>query len=77
VKLEGNLAVIDVRQQALKKEHPSDKVLDYIRQAPSHTVFEIHVPHMAQPLVEKLEDLGMEVSRNKIETNHYYLVVTK
>ncbi|WP_461183488.1 amino acid decarboxylase [Virgibacillus kimchii] len=77
VKMEGELAIIDVRKQALKKEHPGDKVLEFIDQAHVGIVFEIHVPHKAQPLVEKIEEMGLKVSTNKLEEDHYYLTATK
>jgi len=77
VQMEGKVAVIDVRERALKGEHPGDELIEYIRQAPNDIVFEIHVPHEAKPLVKKLDGIGMNVILNKVTDGHYYLVVTK
>lgn len=75
VELKGNRAIIDVRVQAIAGEHPGRDILKYVKSAPKDIEFEIHVPHGAKPLVKKLEDIGMKVTTNKVNENHYYLVV--
>ncbi|GGM29582.1 hypothetical protein GCM10011351_14600 [Paraliobacillus quinghaiensis] len=74
VKLKGNRAIIDVRVQAAAGEHPGNDILKYVESAPKDIEFEIHVPHEAKPLVKKLEGIGMNVTTNKVDENHYYLI---
>ena len=74
VTLTGNRAIIDVRVQAVAGEHPGHDILKYVKSAPKDIEFEIHVPHEAKPLVKKLEGIGMKVTTNKVDENHYYLI---
>lgn len=75
VTLKGNRATIDVRSQAIAGEHPGHDILEYIKSAPTDIEFEIHVPHVAKPFVKKLEEIGLKVTLNKVNENHYYLIV--
>ncbi|WP_138417769.1 amino acid decarboxylase [Aquibacillus sediminis] len=77
IQLEGKRAIIDVRLQALAGEHPGNDVINYIKKSPSDRDFEIHVPHKANPLLKKLEDIGMNVIRHKVKEDHYYLIITR
>ncbi|WP_240510126.1 amino acid decarboxylase [Virgibacillus profundi] len=77
VELDGKRAIIDVRERILNGEHPRNEIFDYVKQAPLGTVFEIHVPKKAQPLVQGLENLGMNVIRDELEAAHYRLTAIK
>ncbi|WP_062354451.1 DUF2249 domain-containing protein [Bacillus kwashiorkori] len=73
----GDLVKIDVRERALRGEHPGHEVMEYIKQAPNNLTIEVHVPHEPTPLMMKLEMLGYEMSVNKISDEHFCLVVKK
>lgn len=77
VQIKGKVAIIDVREQALRKEHPGNEVLEYIKNAPANLTFEIHVPHEAKPLIKKLESRGMDVQQHKVQKDHYYIIASK
>ena len=77
VKLEGKKAVIDVRERILNGEHPRNEIFDYVKQASIGTIFEIHVPKKAQPLVNGLESFGMNVIVEEKAPAHYKLVAVK
>jgi len=40
VQMSGNLVVIDVRQRALKGEHPGDEVIEYTKKSSNDFIFE-------------------------------------
>ncbi|OZU88965.1 amino acid decarboxylase [Virgibacillus indicus] len=77
VKFEGKKAVIDVRERILNGEHPRNEIFEYVKQASIGTIFEIHVPKRAQPLVNGLESFGLNVIVNEIGPAHYMLVAAK
>ncbi|MFD1038254.1 amino acid decarboxylase [Virgibacillus byunsanensis] len=75
--MEGKRAIIDVRARILNGEHPRNEIFEYIKQAPLGTIFEIHVPHQAQPFVGGLEGMGMNVIIDELEPTHYPLMAVK
>ncbi len=77
VKLEGNKAIIDVRENIKRGEHPRGKILDYVKQAPAGTIFEIHLPLYAQPLINALSELGMNAIINELGPQHYRIMAVK
>lgn len=77
VKLEGKRTLIDLRERILKGDHPRNEVFDYVKDAPVGTVFEIHLPHQAQPLVGGLERLGLNVVTDQLEQGHFRMVAVK
>lgn len=77
VKMEGNKAIIDVRENILNGEHPKNKILNYVQKAPKGTVFEIHLPLRAEPLVTALSALGMSAIINEIAPEHFRIMAVK
>ncbi|WP_234028465.1 amino acid decarboxylase [Lentibacillus sp. Marseille-P4043] len=77
VQLEGKRAVIDVRERILKGEHPRNEIFDYVKQAPVGTIFEIHLPHQAPPLIGGLERFGLNVVVDQPELGHFRMVTVK
>lgn len=77
VKHEGNKAIIDVREKILAGEHPRNEILEYVQTAPEGTVFEIHLPKRAEPLVNALTSLGMNAIINEIEPGHFRIMAVK
>ncbi|EKN63227.1 amino acid decarboxylase [Schinkia azotoformans] len=77
VKLEGNKAIIDVRENIKRGEHPRGEILDYVKQTPAGTIFEIHLPLYAQPLINALSALGMNAIINELGPEHYRIMAVK
>lgn len=70
-------AVMDVRDRIAKGEHPRREILNFIKSAPIGTIFEIHLPHRAEPLIGSLQSLGMNVIVNELEPMHFRLMAVK
>lgn len=77
VQIEGNTAIIDVREKIQNGEHPRNEILDYVKKAPTGTVFEIHLPLRAEPLVTVLTTLGMTAIINELAPEHYRIMAVK
>jgi len=77
VKLEGNKVIIDVRERILKGEHPRNEILEYVKKAQNGTIFEIHLPLRAQPLINALSTLGMNAIINELGPQHYRIMAVK
>ncbi len=77
VKIEGNKAIIDVRENVLRGEHPKNKVLDYIQKAPAGTTFEIHLPLRGEPMVHLLKSIGMNAYIEELGPEHFRIVAEK
>lgn len=77
VLLDGDRAVIDVRERIKNGEHPRFEILEYIKQSPDGMVFEIHLPKRGQPLVEGLEDMGLKAVVDEVEEGHYRIITAK
>lgn len=77
VKLEGSKAIIDVREKILKGEHPRNEILDYVTKSPAGTIFEIHLPLRAQPLINALSALGMNAIINELGPQHFRIMAVK
>lgn len=77
VKIEGNKAIIDVREKILNGEHPRNEILEYVKKAPKGTVFEIHLPLRAEPLVTALTSLGMTATISELESEHFRIMAVK
>ncbi|MEH7179994.1 amino acid decarboxylase [Neobacillus vireti] len=75
--MEGKKAVIDIRERVLKGEHPRREILNFVKTAPIGTIFEIHLPHRAEPLVATFQSLGMNAIVKEIEPGHYLLMAIK
>ncbi|MFB5198254.1 amino acid decarboxylase [Bacillus sp. AFS073361] len=70
-------AVMDIRERIAKGEHPRREILNFVREAPVGTIFEIHLPHRGEPLIASLQSLGMNVIVNEVEPMHFRLMAIK
>ncbi len=77
VKMEGNKAIIDVREKVLRGEHPKDEVLDYVQKASEKTSFEIHLPLRGEPMVQLLKSIGMSAYIEEIGPEHFRIIAEK
>ena len=74
---EDHLLTIDARNMIRQGHHPRQEIVSLIKDAPSGTVCEVHVPHRTGPLISALEDLGMNVAVAQLEPGHFRLRVLK
>ena len=70
-------AVMDIRERIAKGEHPRREILNFVKEAPIGTIFEIHLPHRGEPLIASLQSLGMNVIVNELEPMHFRLMAIK
>jgi hypothetical protein len=70
-------AVIDIRERILRGEHPRREIMNFVKSAPIGMIFEIHLPHRAEPLVSNFQALGMNAIVNEIEPGHFRLMAIK
>lgn len=77
VQYQNDRAVIDVRDRILKGEHPRYEILNFVKQAPKGTIFEIHLPHRAEPLISGFSSFGMNVIVNQLKADHFRLMTVK
>ncbi|MBP1932354.1 amino acid decarboxylase [Ammoniphilus resinae] len=77
VKQEGNRKVIDVRELINSGRHPRNEIIREVQMAPVGTVFEVHLPHPAPPLVASFESMGMTCIMNQLNHDHYRLISVK
>lgn len=75
--IEEKMAILDIRERVLKGEHPRREILDFVKSSPKGTIFEIHLPHRAEPLVASFQSLGMNAIVNEIEPGHFRLMAIK
>ncbi|MEW9050916.1 MAG: amino acid decarboxylase [Neobacillus sp.] len=75
--LDEKRTVIDVRERILRGEHPRGEIINFIKAAPIGMIFEIHLPHRAEPLVANLQSLGMNAIVNEIGLGHFRLMAIK
>lgn len=75
--IEEKRAILDIRERVLKGEHPRREILDFVKSSPIGTIFEIHLPHRAEPLVASFQSLGMNAIVNEIEPGHFRLMAIK
>jgi hypothetical protein len=48
-----------------------------VKESPVGTIFEVHLPHRAEPLVASFQSLGMNAIVNEIEPGHFRLMAIK
>lgn len=77
VQMDGQRAIIDLREAILEGQHPRFEVFEYVKKADVGTIFEIHTPRIPKPLIKGLEDLGLHVIVDKIDTDHIRVVTVK
>lgn len=75
--LDGQRAVIDIRERVLRGEHPRREILNFVKAAPVGTIFEIHLPHRGEPLAATFQSIGMNAIINEIEPGHFRLMAIK
>ncbi|MGX6444779.1 amino acid decarboxylase [Neobacillus sp. K501] len=75
--IEEKRAILDIRERVLKGAHPRREILDFVKSSPIGTIFEIHLPHRAEPLVASFQSLGMNAIVNEIEPGHFRLMAIK
>ncbi|MCT8137824.1 amino acid decarboxylase [Anaerobacillus sp. CMMVII] len=77
VKMENNVAIIDVRENVLRGEHPKDKVLEFVQKAEAGTSFEIHLPLRGEPMVMLLQSIGMSAYIEEVGPEHFRIIAEK
>lgn len=77
MKQDGVRMVIDIRELVKKGMHPKREILETIQTAEKGTIFEIHLPHAAQPLVAAIESLGQDCVVNQLGPGHFRLLTLK
>jgi uncharacterized protein (DUF2249 family) len=76
-KVNGNHILIDVRDIIRKGMHPRGEILKVVREAAKGSVIEIHVPHRTKPLIQAMEDMGLNVSVTEVEPGDFRLLTAK
>lgn len=77
VTMEGNKAIIDVRENVLRGEHPKDLVLNFVQAATEVTNFEIHLPLRGEPMVNLLQSIGLNAYIEELGPEHFRIVAEK
>lgn len=77
VQMDGDRAVIDVRELIISGAHPRFEIVDYVKQAPAGIVFEIHTPRYPKPLIKALEELGLVVEVEEKDKEHFLVITEK
>jgi hypothetical protein len=76
-KVQGNVAIIDVREKVLRGEHPKNEVLEYVQKAKEITRFEIHLPLKGEPLVALLQSVGLNAYIEELGPEHFRIIAEK
>lgn len=77
VVMEGTKAIIDVRENVLRGEHPKNEVVGFVQANPDVTVFEIHMPLRGEPMVVLLQSLGLKAFIEEIGSEHFRIVAER
>lgn len=77
VKVEGTVAIIDVRENVLRGEHPKNEVLEYVQNAKEVTRFEIHLPLKGEPMVALLQSIGLNAYIEELGPEHFRITAEK
>lgn len=77
IQREGSKAIIDARELVKKGVHPRGQILEFIKEAELGTLIEIHLPLPGQPLVQAVEQMGLNAVVNEIAPDHYRILVLK
>lgn len=77
LQVDGRRIIMDVREKIAKGEHPRREILNTVKSAPVGSIFEIHLPFRAEPLIANLQSLGMNVVVTELEPMHYRLMAVK
>jgi hypothetical protein len=76
-KVQGNVAIIDVREKVLRGEHPKNEVLEYVQKAKEVSRFEIHLPLKGEPLVALLQSVGLNAYIEELGPEHFRIIAEK
>ncbi|MNH87477.1 hypothetical protein D3C73_399590 [compost metagenome] len=74
IKYNGQIAVIDLRKNILKGEHPRHEVIEFAKKAAVGTILELHVPHPAKPLADALEGIGYPSVIHQLGPEHFRMM---
>ncbi|QOY35391.1 amino acid decarboxylase [Anaerobacillus isosaccharinicus] len=77
VKVQGTTAIIDVRENVLRGEHPKNEVLEYVKNAKEVTRFEIHLPLKGEPMVALLQSIGLDAYIEELGAEHFRIIAKK
>lgn len=77
VTIDGREATIDVREIIKDGAHPRFAIFDYVKEAPVHMIFHIHVPRRAKPLVDGLKEMGLDVTIQELGPSHFLVTAEK
>jgi hypothetical protein len=77
VQREGSKAIIDARELIKQGIHPRNDIIEFIKAEEVGTVIEIHLPLPGQPLVNAVEQLGLNCVVNELGPEHYRILVVK
>jgi hypothetical protein len=77
IQRDGDRAIIDIRENIARGEHPKNHIFQFVQEAPIGTIIEIHVPFRAEPLIAGLSSFGLNVIVNELSPNHFRLMAVK
>lgn len=77
VQREGQRAILDVRENIAKGEHPKNEIFQFVKEASAGTILEIHVPFRAEPLIAGLSSFGLNVVVTELAPDHFQLLAVK
>lgn len=77
IQVDGKRIIMDVRERIAKGEHPRREILNVVKSSPVGSIFEIHLPFRAEPLIANLQSLGLNVIVNELEPAHFRLMAVK
>jgi hypothetical protein len=77
IQRDGERAIIDVRENIARGEHPKGHIFQFVKEAEVGTVIEIHIPFRAEPLIAGLSSFGLNVIVNELAPDHFRLMAVK
>lgn len=77
IQRDGERAIIDIRENIARGEHPKNHIFQFVQEAPKGTIIEIHVPFRAEPLIAGLSSFGLNVTVTELAPDHFKLMALK
>lgn len=77
IQRDGERAILDVRENIARGEHPKNHIFQFVKEAAVGTIIEIHVPFRAQPLITGLSTFGLNVVVDELAPDHFRLMAVK
>lgn len=74
---DGDHAILDIRENIARGEHPKNHIFQFVKEAPIGTIIEIHVPFRAEPLINALASFGLNIIVEELGTDHFRLMTVK